>query len=117
MTPELYRLLHIAGLMLLFLGLGGVLTHEAGKAPKLCAILHGLGLLTLVVCGVGLMHKSEPKIEWQPWVFAKIGGWVLLGAIPVLVKKGILPRAIALLLVLAIGVGAAWLGLEKVKPF
>lgn len=117
MTPEIYRLLHVVGALLLFLGLGGQLTHEAGKAPKLAGALHGLGLLVLVVAGVGVMHKSEPKLEWQPWVFAKIGGWVLLGAMPVLVKRGLLPRALALLLVLGIGAGAAWLGLSNPKPF
>jgi hypothetical protein len=117
MTPEIYRLLHVVGALLLFLGLGGVLSHEPGKAPKLSSALHGLGLLLLVVAGVGVMHKSTPKLDWQPWVFAKIGGWVLLGAMPVLVKRGMLPRAFALLLVLAIGAGAAWLGLADPKPF
>ena len=118
MTPEIYRLLHVVGVLLLFLGLGGVLSHEAGKAPKLSSALHGLGLLLLVVAGVGVLHKSSPQIDWkQPWVLAKIGGWVLLGALPMLVKRGVLPRALALLLVLGLGAGAAWLGLANPKPF
>ncbi len=117
MTPELYRLLHVVGVLLLFLGLGGVLSHEPGKAPKLSSALHGIGLLVLVVAGVGVMHKSEPKLEWQPWVFAKISVWVLLAALPILVSRGVLPRLFALLLVLGLGAGAAWLGLANPKPF
>jgi hypothetical protein len=117
MTPEIYRLLHVVGVLLLFLGLGGVLASEPGKSPKLAAALHGIGLLTMIVAGVGLMHRSSPVIGWEPWVFAKIGGWLLLGAMPTLIKKGVLPRFFALLLVVAIGAAGAWLGLAQPKPF
>lgn len=117
MTAEMYRLLHLVGVMVLFLGLGGVLTSEPGKAPKLAAALHGLGLLTMIVAGVGLMHRSSPVIAWENWVFAKIGAWVLLAVLPLLVKKGVLPRFFAFLLVLAIGAAGAWLGLVQEKPF
>ncbi len=117
MTPELYRLLHVVSLLVTFLGLGGMLAHEVGKAPKLFGAMHGIGLLGMLVCGVGLMHKSVPAMEWQPWVFAKIGGWVLLGALPVLVKRGVLTRFLALMLALALATGAAYLGLANPKPF
>ncbi|MFN7589914.1 MAG: hypothetical protein ACK501_16705 [Planctomycetota bacterium] len=117
MSPELYRLLHVTGALMLFLGLGGMLASEPGKGSKLSGILHGIGLLLLLVAGVGVMHKSEPKLEWQPWVFAKISIWLLLGALPVLVKKGVLPRSLAWLVVLGLGATAAWLGLANPKPF
>ncbi|MBL9077645.1 MAG: hypothetical protein JNL08_09085 [Planctomycetes bacterium] len=115
MTPETYRLLHVVGALLLFLGLGGVLAHAGGggKPPGLFLGLHGLGLLVLLVCGVGVMHKAG--YPWQPWVFAKIACWVLLAALPTLVRRGVLPRALGLLLVLGLGAAAAWLGLSK--PF
>jgi hypothetical protein len=117
MSPEIYRLLHVVFLMLLLLGFGGLLSHEAGKAPKLFTALHGIGLLGMVVCGVGLMHKSPLTLTWGPWVFAKIAGWLLLGALPLMVRRGILGRMPALVLVLAIGAGAAYLGLANPKPF
>jgi hypothetical protein len=117
MTAEIYRLLHVVGVLVLFLGLGGLLASEPGKTPKLSAALHGLGLLVMIVAGIGLMHRSSPAIGWENWVFAKIGLWLLLGALPTLVKKGVLPRLFALLLVLAIGAGGAWLGLVQPKPF
>ncbi|MBL8754287.1 MAG: hypothetical protein JNK15_13375 [Planctomycetes bacterium] len=113
MTPDLYRLLHVVSLLIAFLGIGGMLAHEAGKAPKLFAALHGIGLLGMVVCGVGLMHKASPAIGWEPWIFAKLGAWVLLGAMPVMVKRGMITRFLALLLTLGIAVGAAGLALVK----
>lgn len=117
MSPEISRLLHVVSLLLVFLGLGGLLAHEPGKAPRWFGALHGIGLLGMAVCGVGLMHKSSPQLEWQPWVFAKIAGWLVLGAMPTLVKKGVLSRAAALLLALAVGAAGAWLGLANPKPF
>lgn len=117
MSPELYRLIHVAAALLLFLSLGGVLAHEPGKAPRWTMMVHGIALLAMAVAGVGVMHKGEPKLEWQPWVFAKIGGWVLLAVLPVLVKRSLLPRFVAFVLVVGIGAGAAWLGLAHPKPF
>jgi hypothetical protein len=117
MTPEIYRLLHVVFLMSMLLGFGGLLSHEPGKAPKVFGALHGIGLLGMAVCGVGLMHKSSPAIAWEPWVFAKIAAWLLLGALPMMVKRGMLGRMSALVVVLAIGAGAAWLGLANPKPF
>ena len=117
MSPDLYRLIHVGSAFLLFLSLGAVLAHEPGKAPRWSMMLHGIALLAMAVAGVGVMHKSEPKLEWQPWVFAKIGAWVLLAVLPVLVKRRLLPRFVAFVLVLGLGVGAAWLGLATQKPF
>jgi hypothetical protein len=113
MTPEFYRLLHIVGVLMLFLGLGGMFASEAGKAPKLFAALHGIGLLLMVVAGVGYVHKKP--LAWDSWLFAKIACWVLMGALPVLVKRGVVPRVGAIVLALAIGATAAWLA--QAKPF
>jgi hypothetical protein len=113
MPVETYRLLHVAGVMMLFLGIGGILATEPGKGPKLFPILHGLGLLVMLVAGIGVVHKQP--YEWHPWVLAKIACWIVLGALPVLVKRGVLPRLAALVLALAIGATAAWLALQK--PF
>ncbi|MFY9342890.1 MAG: hypothetical protein WAT39_10395 [Planctomycetota bacterium] len=117
MSPEVYRLLHLVAVLMLFLGFGGLLAHEPGKAPKSFLVLHGIGWLGIAVCGVGLMHKSSPPIEWQPWIYAKIAALLLLGALPTLIRRGVLTRFLALVLVLVIGAGAAWLGVAETKPF
>lgn len=113
MSPELYKLLHVVGVLMLFVGLGGMFASDAGKAPKLFAALHGIGLLVMLVAGIGFAHKSG--IGWPNWLIAKIACWVLMGALPVLVKKGIVPRVGGVLLALAIGATAAWLA--QAKPF
>lgn len=115
MSPDTYRLLHVVGVLALFLGLGGVLVTagEGGKAPKLYLMLHGIGLLVMLVCGIGFVHKAG--LAWENWLFAKIACWVLIGAVPVLVRRGVLPRTVALVVVLALGTTAAWLA--RAHPF
>jgi hypothetical protein len=114
MSPEFYRVLHVVGVLTLFLGLGGVLAAPGKeKSSRLFLVLHGVGLLLMVVAGVGTVHKAG--LTWGNWLYAKIGCWVLLAALPVLVKKGIVPRMAALLLALALGGAAAWLA--QAKPF
>lgn len=110
-----YRLLHVVGVLFLFVGLGGMLAGrgDGSKPPALFAVLHGVGLVVMLVAGIGVLHKAA--LAWEPWVLAKVACWVLLAAAPFLVRRGVLPRGVALLLVLALGATAAWLALEK--PF
>lgn len=122
MSIEVYKLTHLVGLMLLFLGLGVLFfspTRDGQKPPKAAAILHGIGLLIMLVGGFGMLARMEIHWPWPGYIIAKLVGWVLLGAAPVLVKKGILPKAVAFLLVLGIAAYAAWLGLLPTvdKPF
>jgi len=118
MTPENYKLLHVLGVLLMFLGLGGVLAtggKEGAKASRVYLILHGVGALAALVAGIGFAHKSN--FGFPTWVIAKIAAWLVLGLMPLLVSRGILPRTIALVLVLGLGAFAAWVGVSQPKPF
>ncbi len=115
MSFETYRLIHFVGLVVLFLGLGGVVFHRGeGKAPGLSLVLHGLGWVAIIVAGFGMMAKP-PGIGWSGWLIAKIVILVLLGAMPILVRKKIVPAGIAWLLVAVCGGVAAWLVVNR--PF
>ena len=117
MSPDVYRLLHVVGVLLLFVGLGGVFAAggKGNEKPSgLFLALHGVGLLVMLVAGIGTVHK-DPAVDWGNWLYAKIGCWVLLAAMPILVRKGVLPRFAGLLLALALGAAAVWLAQQK--PF
>lgn len=115
MTPEFYRLVHVGCALLLFLALGGALLGPAdAKPPKLAMILHGLALVLMAVAGVGYVHKSA-SVDWGNWLYAKIGCWLFIGVLPVLIRKRVLARPLALLLGIAAGVTAVWLAQQK--PF
>ena len=115
MSPEFYRILHVVGVLTLFLGLGGMFASEGGKGSKLFPMLHGIGLLVMLVAGIGFAQKTSPPLGWPNGLLAKIACWVLVGAMPILVKRGVLPRLAGLLLALAVGATAVWLA--QAKPF
>lgn len=112
MTPEHYRLIHVVGVLVLFCGLGGILAAGKDKPSAMFLALHGLGLVAMIVAGIGRAHKLS--FGWPNWMIAKIGCWVLLAVLPVLLKKGC-PRLLAVLLVFGLGGAAVWLA--QTKPF
>jgi len=113
MTPDIYRVIHVSCALLLFLSLGAVVfAPKDSRPPKLAMILHGIALVLMVVAGVGVVHK-DGNVEWGNWLYAKIGCWLFVGALPVLVRKGIVPGLLALLLALAAGGAAAWLAIVQ----
>jgi hypothetical protein len=114
----IYKLLHVVGLMLLFLGLGGMLfgaRAEQDRAPAGTAALHGVGLLVMLVGGFGMMARLGIHWPWPGWLVAKLGVWLVIGALPVLVQRRLLPRGPAWLVAAGLGALAAWLALSK--PF
>ncbi|MCA8948870.1 MAG: hypothetical protein KDE27_05165 [Planctomycetes bacterium] len=112
MSAEFYRIAHIVGVLMLFLGLGGMFAFAGkGKASALYPILHGLGLLVMIVAGIGQAHKLG--YGWPTWMILKIGCWVVIAVLPTLAKKNVLPAAVALLLALVLGGTAVWLAVTK----
>jgi len=118
MPYETYKLLHVVGLLLLFLGMGGLLfgaRSEHEPAPKATARLHGVGLLVMLVAGFGMMARLGVQWPWPGWLIAKLGVWLTIGALPVLVRREILPCGLAWPVAGALGALAAWLAINK--PF
>jgi hypothetical protein len=117
MSTDTYRLLHLGGVILLFLGLGGVLIGRSGegqKPPAAAMFAHGLGLLLVLAAGFAL--ESRLGTGFPGWLWAKLGVWVVLGALPFLVRRGIVPASLGWLVALALGVFAVWLVLERPFP-
>jgi len=116
-----YKILHVFSVILTFTVLGGLALHAANggnrdsnASRKLTGILHGLGMLMILVSGFGLLARLGMN-EFPLWVWLKLAIWVLIGASAVVIKRSpALSRALLLLLPLLGGV-AAWLALYK--PF
>jgi hypothetical protein len=121
-TYETYKLLHLVGLILVFLGFGGLLLGsrdaDADAPPsRMAMILHGVGMLVMLVAGFGVLARMSISWSWPwpGWVFAKFGAWLLIGALPVLYKRRLVPPIVVLVIAIAIGVTAAWIAINK--PF
>lgn len=111
MSPEFYKLIHLIGLICLFISIGGFLAYEGdpSRKVKLVGMLHGIGLLLLVVSGFGMQAKLQYGFPF--WIILKVVLWLALGALLTLAKKGTLSPKNAILLGLLLGAVATYAGL------
>jgi hypothetical protein len=124
MDPSFYLLLHVVGIMLLFIGLGGLAVHAAlgaapdagGKVRTLAVIAHGVGLVLVLVGGFGLLAKKlQISGDWPGWVYLKLAVWLALGAGISLFKRAPALARPLLLGAVVLGGVAAWAAVHK--PF
>lgn len=123
-SRNFYEILHIVGIALMFVAIGGVSIHAAnggtksGSATrKMVGIGHGIGALLILVGGFGMLARmGMPQGGAFPtWLWVKIAIWVLLSAIVMLpYRKVELARPFFLLLPLLAGV-AVYMAIYK--PF
>ena len=111
MSAEVYKVLHIVGVMLVFLGLGGAIVRSAGggeKCRKVVGITLGLGLLFVLVGGFGLIAKL--KLGWPIWALVKIGIWVIIGGLLAVINRKPSAGLAIWITVIVLGAVAAYLG-------
>jgi hypothetical protein len=101
-----YHVLHIAGLITLFLGFGCILGGNYRTGMK----WHGIGLLIMLVAGFGMLARLGLMTSLPAWVWIKMGVWLVIGFLPVLAKRQVLPNGIVVLLAVLCAVVAATLG-------
>ena len=86
MPLTFYLWLHLAGLGLLLLALGGM-ALIAGERNRMLAAAHGVGMLISLVSGFGLLAKAGIHWPWPGWVWGKILLWLVLGAAPAAMRR------------------------------
>ncbi len=116
MDPQFYKVLHLIGVMFLFIGLGALfLIGKNGDGRKPAVIFHGIGLLFLLVSGFGLLAKASLKVEGG--VMVKLVIWLVMGAMIVVAKKGLLKGYVGWLVIVVLGGIAAYLGGQLPSPW
>jgi hypothetical protein len=95
MSAEFYKVLHILGLALVMTGLGGAAL--SATKTKAAAILHGVGMLVILVSGFGMVAKYGYDLGGSPWLHVKLTLWVVIGALLAIARK--MPKAAALVYV------------------
>ena len=123
MTLTFYKTLHILGIALILVSLGGVIMHVmqggtreyAGR--KIAAITHGIGMLIVFVAGFGMLAKLDMggPASWGGWVYAKFAIWLVLGGLLGLIYKKPTLAKLLWFSVPVIVLLAAYIGLYK--PF
>ena len=87
-----YRLIHVAGVVLLLLGTGALIADVAahgkrGRNRPLALAFHGIGLLVILVSGFGAVAKMELENHLPAWILPKLVIWILFGALVALIPR------------------------------
>ena len=112
-----YKLIHLAGVFLLFLAFGGLLLEQKSSLAKQrwVSVSHGVGLLLLLLGGFGMLARMSIHWPWPGWIFIKFAIWLVFGFwLLVARKRWLNPTvnyAVLFLLALAATYFALW------KPF
>ena len=118
MKQQLYQIIHLTGVFMVFLAYGGLIIRSAlGSDHKgirrMGAITSGIGLVLMLVGGFGLLAVMD--LGWPIWVIATIIIWVILGALIVAINR--LPRLAQDLWWSTIVLGVVALLMVVLKPF
>ena len=121
---DFYEIVHVIGIAMLFLAIGGVSVHVANGGTKatsatrrLVSTIHGLGAFLILVGGFGMLARigMQHGAGFPGWLWAKIIIWVILSAVALLPYRWpALARPSLLLLPFLAGV-AVYMALYK--PF
>jgi hypothetical protein len=93
MPYEIYKIMHLTGLVLLFSGLVTLLTLKItgaaleGPNKKFAYLTHGIGLLLLLVGGFGLLARLNLGPGLPNWIYFKLVAWLYFGGIVALIKR------------------------------
>jgi len=121
-SHSLYNVMHIFGIALMFVAIGGVAIHSANggtkvdsSTRKLVSIGHGLGALLVLVGGFGMLARlgMQHGAGFPKWLWVKITIWLVLSAIVLLpYRKPALARPLFVLMPALAGF-AAYMAIYK----
>ena len=109
MDATIYKIIHLTGIAALALGTGGMMAGGSNRKPF--AICQGVALLIMLVSGFGLLAKLQ--LGFPHFAIVKTALWLLIGMLPMILRRLKLPVAAAMLIPLTLVALMAWLGVMK----
>ena len=85
MSLEVYKLIHIIGIGMIFLSMGGMSMHalvggeKQNDWRKPAIIGHGVGMFLILLAGFGMLARLGIHWPWPTWVILKLVIWFVLG--------------------------------------
>ncbi|MBC2594863.1 hypothetical protein H5P28_11390 [Ruficoccus amylovorans] len=119
MSIQLYKVIHLVGVMMVFLGYGGLivrgfLDRDNKGLRVLGAVTSGVGLLLLLLGGFGMVARYGGAISYlDGWLIAKYVIWLILGAAIAIINRKPKLGMPAWWAILILGAAAAYLGIMK----
>ena len=118
MSAYFYKVLHLIGILMLFLSIGGSIIRSAidqrsERLEKFILMNHGIALIIIAIAGFGLLAKLG--MIFTGWVVIKIVIWICMGALILPIKKMPQHKIVLWYTALALGGIAAFMAIYK--PF
>lgn len=118
MSYQTYKLIHLTGVLMVFLSLGGLigralLEDKGTSLKKFAGMTNGIGLILALVGGFGLVAKLG--YAFRGWVIAKLILWLVFGVMIAVVNRK--PQHARVLWWVVIGLGGLAAYLAGSKPF
>lgn len=117
----LYKNLHLIGVFMILVALGGLILHQINAATreqvwrKPVAITHGIGMVLVLVTGFGMLARLGIFWPWPGWVVGKIIIWLVLGILVAVIGRSPALAKPLWWITIALAALAAYLALYK--PF
>lgn len=94
MAILVYKIIHLTGIAMTLMALGGVMVYTiAGGAKadlnwrKGVAITHGLGMFLALLGGFGMLARMGIHWPWPGYIMVKFGIWLVFGGLLTLIYK------------------------------
>jgi hypothetical protein len=110
MPITVYHILHLIGFATLFVGFGAM---QAAGQIKPGMKWHGIGLVIMLISAFGMLAKLGVFAHMPVWTWIKIALWLVLGVLPTLAKRKVLPFSMLVPVAILIGAINGWLGYMK----
>jgi len=109
MSYTTYKIIHLIGVAMIAIGIGGMLA--GGNNRRTFAIFQGIGLLVMLVSGFGILAKLG--LRFPHFAIVKTVLWVVIGMLPMIFRKLKAPLFVSILILLTLVGVMAWLGVVK----
>ncbi len=119
MPYTIYKIIHLTGIMMIFLSIGGLIAINIAKIDpkpslsKLAGLTLGIALILTLISGFGLI--ATLKLKFQSWIVLKLLIWFSFGGMISILKRREHAGRKLWWSVIFLGVFAAFLALQK--PF
>ena len=115
LSYSVYKLVHLLGILILVGGLGslwalasGVSAEGRRTARRWVLVTHGTAMFLILLGGFGMLARLGITGSWPLWIWIKISVWVLLGVLPVVLRRPEKPRVVLFFVIPLLGILAAW---------
>lgn len=90
MRYQIYQILHLTGVLMVFLAYGGMIVRTASKSDipglrRLGGLTSGIGLFLILLGGFGLQAVQD--YGWPLWIIVKAAIWFVLGGLIMVINR------------------------------